>query len=971
MSTTFKKKLSYFISGQLPEYIVAEYPDFVQFLTSYYKFLETSEQVHDVLLNNASWIDIDSTLDIFLPEYKKQYAADIPNTSLLAIRRLLKYISEYYEAKGSENATELFFRFMYNDQASVVYPGDYILRASDGKWSRKKIIKIDTTAFQDQDIFTLKGKRVKLKFLKFVAGTGNILNSVETSCFNVVGQIEPNIYQLEVDIDPNYAFPDNISSVVNVDINDDGIPETIASLGDYDTFVYLVYNTAIYGVATNQIVSVTSIDDPGSDFRVDDSYLITNTETSGNAVIRIKEVTAVDSGISEIQLVNTGHKFAIRVLDTVADLSYFSEDYAVSPDSYATDSSEYTVSNTFTATINPIYPRNLSGTASTLKFEIGIIRHEIGTFKDSAGFLSDINYLQDNYYYQPYSYVIRSQQPLNTWKDVYTRSNHPAGFKIFSELQFTEIIPQVVNIRDDFEELTFEDSVITIETVILNTQLFKTELVEMGDIPIINVSKPIADSVTNTDSSVINFGKRIADSVTGAETISKTVEKPFTDIINSFDTISKSVSIPVSDIITSDDSSIITIGKPIAESASIADVIYISAEKVLTESLTVDRYVQDYVAEDYFAQTYVGDTAVDIISINVEKVLTDTVSSTDSPIIAVTSPLIDTITATDAISKTVARQIADTIASTDTSAITVEKPVFDTISNTDTSNITVGKIIAETVTSSEIIDKNISKLLVDTTSAVDTSAITIAKPFADVINAIDLLNNNFEKVVSDLISTSDSVIVSRQVSTSNTDDAIITDSLFINAEKIITDSATAVDISVINVEKSVSDTITVNYYTQDYVGEEYFAEAYVGTELPDLITKTVSKPFTDVISNADSSVINNQKIINDVIINTDSSFITVAKTITDIISSTDAVNKSIANTIADNINIADTSNINAGKVIADSVTTSDSVDIAVGINIVRAITDSVITTETLNRFSQDYVAEDYFEQPYVGTLTSL
>ena len=133
----FKRKLNYLIQEQVPDYIVSNYPKFVVFLEKYYEFLDSDEQANNLLLNSAVWSDIDNTLDEFIPYFKKQHAVDIPQSALLNSRRIIKYIHEYYEAKGSENAAELFFRFMYNDTATVVYPGDYILRASDGKWSRK------------------------------------------------------------------------------------------------------------------------------------------------------------------------------------------------------------------------------------------------------------------------------------------------------------------------------------------------------------------------------------------------------------------------------------------------------------------------------------------------------------------------------------------------------------------------------------------------------------------------------------------------------------------------------------------------------------------------------------------------------------------------------------------------------------------------------------------------------------------
>jgi hypothetical protein len=271
----FKNKLAYLIDGQLPEYITVEFPLFTEFVRKYYEFLETENSPHDLLLNSDTWQDIDLTLDIFLPEFKKQYAHDISDSALVDIRRLVKYIHQYYEAKGSENATELFFRFMYNEKATVAYPGDYILRASDGKWTRKRILKLDVGGFTTENPYELKGKRILLNYLQFIPGEGTRLQSIETSCFNVVRQIDEFIYQLEVDIDPRYVFPKNISPVTNFDINSDGVAETITSFGNYDSHVYVINKDTkkIYGSLSSQVISVQSIDVGGSNFRVDDSYL--------------------------------------------------------------------------------------------------------------------------------------------------------------------------------------------------------------------------------------------------------------------------------------------------------------------------------------------------------------------------------------------------------------------------------------------------------------------------------------------------------------------------------------------------------------------------------------------------------------------------------------------------------------------------------------------------------------------------
>ena len=57
-----------------------------------------------------------------------------------------------------------------------------------------------------------------------------------------------------------------------------------------------------------------------------------------------------------------------------------------------------------------------------------------GLFLTNDGFLSDKKYLQDSYYYQQFSYVLRTGKNIADWKNAFTRLIHPAGFKFFGEI---------------------------------------------------------------------------------------------------------------------------------------------------------------------------------------------------------------------------------------------------------------------------------------------------------------------------------------------------------------------------------------------------------------------------------------------------------------------------------------------------------------------------------------------------------
>ena len=54
-----------------------------------------------------------------------------------------------------------------------------------------------------------------------------------------------------------------------------------------------------------------------------------------------------------------------------------------------------------------------------------------GRSLDDDGFLSSSNYIRGENYYQNYSYVIRSNQPMSVYKDTVLKLAHPAGLKLF------------------------------------------------------------------------------------------------------------------------------------------------------------------------------------------------------------------------------------------------------------------------------------------------------------------------------------------------------------------------------------------------------------------------------------------------------------------------------------------------------------------------------------------------------------
>ena len=58
-----------------------------------------------------------------------------------------------------------------------------------------------------------------------------------------------------------------------------------------------------------------------------------------------------------------------------------------------------------------------------------------GWQNDSGELNYNLQRVQDNFYYQRFSYSLKSEVPYDTWNDVVSATNHTLGYKKFSDYQ--------------------------------------------------------------------------------------------------------------------------------------------------------------------------------------------------------------------------------------------------------------------------------------------------------------------------------------------------------------------------------------------------------------------------------------------------------------------------------------------------------------------------------------------------------
>lgn len=123
-------KTSYFIPQQVPQFVLAEYPAFVDFIKAYYEWFDQQS-----LGSMSDLLDIDNTIDDFIRYFKKE----LDETGVLSNidnRFYLRNIKQLYRAKGSKASYKFLFRLLYNTEADVEHPWDYTFKPSAGKWKQ-------------------------------------------------------------------------------------------------------------------------------------------------------------------------------------------------------------------------------------------------------------------------------------------------------------------------------------------------------------------------------------------------------------------------------------------------------------------------------------------------------------------------------------------------------------------------------------------------------------------------------------------------------------------------------------------------------------------------------------------------------------------------------------------------------------------------------------------------------------------
>jgi hypothetical protein len=411
------------IRDRIPEFIRVDNPRFVAFLDAYFEWLHSTYSPlspGDIKLAN----DVDYSIDLFTDHFYDQFLRDLPqdlafnpNTGAANKAAIIKNIKDFYRSKGTERSYSLLFRILFDSDASVYLPKTDILRASGGTFVQQTSIRITTN--KGDEIFGATNKRIR----QINPATGAVVAYARVSRIVQIQVGEYRVAELFINDIQGVFVPDLPIEFTKTD------QTKVRESTTYSCLTGLTITRRGFGHSVGERITIG----------------ITGSEPGTGAVA---EVSRVDSngGVLDIRIVNFGANYRTPAniivtflpsqdeRDQALEEAIAEENNLTSPtyrggwDSLNSKDQNTAVQNK----LNDLVPTGAAIVGAVCQYE--------GYYADNGGHLSSTKVLQDNRYYQDFSYVIRSELAIRQYRDVVKNMLHPAGFGFFGLVEIKKCL---------------------------------------------------------------------------------------------------------------------------------------------------------------------------------------------------------------------------------------------------------------------------------------------------------------------------------------------------------------------------------------------------------------------------------------------------------------------------------------------------------------------------------------------------
>jgi hypothetical protein len=433
---------------------------FVKFLEAYYKFLEQDQGPQEILQNARKYNDSEYTTDNLIDQFFKNYGNDIPRNIVTDKRNFIKHFKDIYKTKGTEQAYKLLFRVMFNSNAEFFYPSEVVLRPSDGVWKKDITLRVIEGV----------GNPFDFKNTKITGQSSNATATVDNVLKFFIDGIE--IYEFTLENVTGIFGQETVVGKKLVDLNSPLITVTALTIPQLSKIEIV---DGAMGYKPGELITISGgglgringVDSSGKikSVRVIESGrypILSSTAVASNTIaapVIVPAPTGILSG-NVILLSNIGSYISDiphgLIKGRYANI-YFPNLSNVSENTFTVTSildSKRFLFNFYDPNINPAVEIEVTANIrytqpANLFANINIIKESAGYWLNNKGKLSELVYVQgpavnsidrSKIFYQPYSYVVKSDVSIGEWDATASQLIHPAGTQVFGEIDINKEI---------------------------------------------------------------------------------------------------------------------------------------------------------------------------------------------------------------------------------------------------------------------------------------------------------------------------------------------------------------------------------------------------------------------------------------------------------------------------------------------------------------------------------------------------
>ncbi len=438
----FDSKLSSIIQYKLPQFVQDEHEMFIAFIKAFYEYAEQEGNWLHFMERYQRNLDVDRADADFLDQYLKEFATTFPKKTKIPTNQLLKLMREFYLSKGSEDSFRFAFTILYDADIEIIYPREFMYVPSSGSYSADIIAYITGDNWFKLNI---DNNDLNATIEGVTSGSGAVIDSIISTYIDgqQILQLEISSYSGQFDpgetvtltVDGTEVLETMYGSIISISVDDGGSNykvDDVITITDTASGQRAKANVeTLFRGALDQV----TITNPGTGYEVGDTVKAQSITGSNGYGFRATVYEVGGSGeIIRVQINNGGHEYSTKTAGIISSTGGTGALLELNGDAIGKIKSiEVTDGG-----INYLTPGTISinvtsdeGTGATLAPVINGVFTSPKRYRDGKSMTSGTSKILDSYYYQQFSYVIGSSVSPHEWLGAIKRILHPAGTQLF------------------------------------------------------------------------------------------------------------------------------------------------------------------------------------------------------------------------------------------------------------------------------------------------------------------------------------------------------------------------------------------------------------------------------------------------------------------------------------------------------------------------------------------------------------